>query len=114
MSFSSAPSYPEGYQITSKLHNSLRHPARIRILRDLADGPKPAILLAANHHISSSTISEHLKFLLDLSIVSFKNRGHQAIYKFEAKNIPSWYLESLKFAWEFPNDYVDFNPDSTM
>lgn len=72
MSFSSAPSYLEGYQITSKLHNSLRHPARIRILRDLADGPKPAILLAANHHLSSSTRCEHLRFLLDLSIVGFK------------------------------------------
>jgi DNA-binding transcriptional ArsR family regulator len=59
---------------------SLSNPVRRRLLELLATGPRNAGALAEEFELSRPAVAEHLKVLLDASLVVGVARGRERIY----------------------------------
>ncbi|NNE29363.1 MAG: ArsR family transcriptional regulator [Saprospiraceae bacterium] len=100
MSYPSIACYPERFLEVGKLSNTLRSPARIQILKDLKAGPKSLAQMMVNHEVSRAALCQHLKFLIEADLVSFVDHNGAAIYSFNKRNAPFWYLHALIDAWQ--------------
>lgn len=62
-------------------------PNRVRIIYELAQGPRNVKALAEAIESNSSTTSRHLKILRDKDLVSAKRDGHKVIYTLAAPEL---------------------------
>jgi DNA-binding transcriptional ArsR family regulator len=66
----------------------LGEPARARVLQALGDGRElPASMLASEAGVSASTVSEHLRRLLDGGLVTVARRGRYRYYRLSGPHV---------------------------
>ena len=86
--FSKAPLYDEEDRITSEFAFALSHPARLRIIRQLATyGPSNVHSLQKKHPISQPSLSQHLEILRNAGLVNCKEKFPYTIYSLNGKNL---------------------------
>lgn len=63
---------------------ALSHPARIGILLQLASsGPCCCKQVVESFHLAQSTVSQHLKVLVDAGLVRFSPRAQRSVYEID-------------------------------
>jgi len=67
-------------QLQAYLCSAVAEPNRIRIIYELARGPKNVSALAKIINLSQSTTSRHLKILRESEFVTANRRGHKVEY----------------------------------
>jgi DNA-binding transcriptional ArsR family regulator len=80
--------------------HAIAHPARRTILVLLRAGEKPASDLAKPFGVSFSAISQHLKILKEMELVSERREGRQRIYHLRSK--------PLKEVWDWIDDFQGY------
>jgi DNA-binding transcriptional ArsR family regulator len=78
-----SPTAPDAplYEIKANLFKALAHPARIRILELLADGPRPVSDLLTALDIEASLLSQHLSVLRRHHVVTSTRTGNAVTYE---------------------------------
>jgi DNA-binding transcriptional ArsR family regulator len=79
----------------------LAHPLRREIIVELADGEKAVRDLAERLPVSRPAVSQHLRLMLDLGIVSQESVGRQSIYRLNPDGLDEvrrW-MTSLDTMW---------------
>lgn len=66
---------------TSEILKAIAHPVRIKIIKQLYDGPICVCNLNKNIDYSQANISKHLKILKNAKIVESKKEGMYRYYK---------------------------------
>lgn len=86
----------------SNKFEALADPARLDIVRRLAEGPKTAGELAAPYRISRPAISRHLRLLREAGIASADVRGREWWYTLEPSALSEMQdsLEEVKQLWQ--------------
>ena len=74
-------------QAKAELFRTLAHPARIRILELLFDGPRPVHELAAQIDIETSNLSQQLAVLRRANLVVSQRIDGQVIYELSADDV---------------------------
>jgi DNA-binding transcriptional ArsR family regulator len=80
---------------------AVAHPLRRRILIALAAGPKPVRELASDLPVSRPAVSQHLRLLLDVGVVSQERVGRENRYRLHPgrlDEVRQW-LGELDAAW---------------
>lgn len=86
MAFSRAYLYARHDQKTSHFAKAICHPARLNILRKLyLDGPCTVEALKKQQPLSQPSISQHLKILRELDLVTFKEVCPYTYYRLNMK-----------------------------
>jgi ArsR family transcriptional regulator len=65
----------------SAVFKALGHPARVKMVRALADGEKCVCDLVVVAGLGWSTVSRHLSVLREAGVVTDEKRGQQVIYQ---------------------------------
>lgn len=68
------------YEVKAEFFKTLGHPARIRVLEILADGPRSVSDLQPDVGIESSHLSQQLAVLRRAGVVESERRGSSMIY----------------------------------
>jgi DNA-binding transcriptional ArsR family regulator len=66
---------------------AIAHPVRRRIVSDLATGPKPVRDLADGLPVSRPAVSQHLRLLLEIGIVSQERVGRENHYRLRPEQL---------------------------
>lgn len=66
-----------------KVFKALGHPARLTIVRELADGERCVCRLVDAVGLGWSTVSRHLSVLREAGVVSDERKGLQVFYRLE-------------------------------
>jgi ArsR family transcriptional regulator len=75
MCFSKSHLFRPNLQVISHFANGLSHPARIQILEFLSRHPESTIAdISIDVPLSRTTISHHVGYLLDLKILTYRER----------------------------------------
>lgn len=80
---------------------AIAHPARRQIVRELASGPKPVWDLAGGLSISRPAVSQHLRLLLDIGVVSQEHVGRENRYRLHPERLDEvrrW-IHDLDASW---------------
>ncbi len=80
---------------------AIAHPLRRRIVAALATGPKPVRDLASSLPVSRPAISQHLRLLLDVGIVTQERKGRENHYRLQPEQLDAvrdW-LTQLDASW---------------
>ena len=80
---------------------AIAHPVRRRIVDELAGGPRPVHELAAGLPVSRPAVSQHLRLLLDVGIVSQERSGRENHYRLRPEHLDevrAW-LTRLDASW---------------
>lgn len=72
--------YPAALQPAATLFRSLADPARLAIVRQLADGPARVVDLTRTLGLAQSTVSGHLAHLRDCGLVTARPDGRASVY----------------------------------
>ena len=80
------PSVPL-YQAKAELFRTLGHPARIRVLELLQDGPRAVHELLADIEIESSSLSQQLAVLRRTGLVSSTRDGSTVVYTLSTPDV---------------------------
>ncbi|MBK9985390.1 MAG: helix-turn-helix transcriptional regulator [Saprospiraceae bacterium] len=88
MAFSKARLYSRKGRITAKFFKTFGHPARQLVILYLASyGPSAVEIFSRDHPISSSSMSDHLEQLRELSLISYKEKHPYIVYELEWERI---------------------------
>ena len=68
-----------------RMHRTLAHPARVRILHMLQEGPLCGCQIIAVTKLAASTVSGHLAALRDVELVTEKKEGRWVEYSITAE-----------------------------
>jgi len=66
--------------ISGKVFKALSHPIRLKIIKDLSQGPKCVCELNEDVEYSQSNLSQHLRILRDSDILVCVKEGSKIIY----------------------------------
>lgn len=80
---------------------ALGHPARVKIVRALADGEKCVCDLVEAAGLGWSTVSRHLSVLREAGVVTDEKRGQQVIYQMALPCV-NRFLDCLENPARFP------------
>jgi DNA-binding transcriptional ArsR family regulator len=95
MAFSKSHLFDKADQSTSSFNKALSHPARLDILRQLADHNSCSVdFLKKLYPLSKSTVSQHLQSLRDIGLVSYREDYPRIFYYLNEKNL-RLYIDSL-------------------
>jgi DNA-binding transcriptional ArsR family regulator len=89
-------------QTTNEVFHAIADPNRRRLLDLLAAGDSPAQDLAASFEISFPAVSQHLKVLLDVGLVTRRAHGRHRIYRLapaKLRAVDEWTAVYRRF-WE--------------
>ncbi|MFI0791306.1 ArsR/SmtB family transcription factor [Micromonospora rubida] len=75
------------YQAKAELFRTLGHPARIRVLELLQDGPKPVRELLAAIDVEASNLSQQLAVLRRAGIVTSYREGPLVMYSLSTPDV---------------------------
>jgi DNA-binding transcriptional ArsR family regulator len=80
---------------------AIAHPVRRRILVALAAGPKPVRELAAGLPVSRPAVSQHLRVLLDVGIVTVVHVGRENRYNLQPErlDVVRHWMRQLDASW---------------
>ena len=85
----------------STVFKALGHPARVRMVRALADGEKCVCDLVEAAGLGWSTVSRHLSVLREAGVVTDEKRGKQVIYRMALPCV-NRFLDCLENPARFP------------
>lgn len=95
---------------------AIAHPVRRQLLDLLADGERPVKALAEPFHMTRPAISQHLRILLDVGLVSEHRVGRENHYRLEPDRLAEvqlWLRRYERF-WtrklDALSDYLEQNP----
>lgn len=75
------------YQAKAELFRTLGHPARIRVLELLQDGPRPVHELLADLEIEASSLSQQLTVLRRAGLVTSSRSGSTVLYTLSSPDV---------------------------
>ncbi|MFD1547242.1 ArsR/SmtB family transcription factor [Nonomuraea guangzhouensis] len=75
-------------QAEADLFRALAHPLRIRVLRLLADGPRPVRELLAEVDVDASCLSQQLAILRAAGVVTAIRGGRKVVYALSSPDTP--------------------------
>lgn len=96
---------------------AIAHPARRRLLEDLAGGEQPVNSLAAPFAMSRPAVSQHLRVLLDAGLVVERRVGRERVYRLRAeplREVRDWVGHYEAFRTDklgVLGEYLDRTPD---
>lgn len=64
-----------------EVFGAISHPARRRMLDLLAEGERPVKEIAAHFEMSRPAVSQHLRLLLDMGLVTEERHGRERRYR---------------------------------
>ncbi len=96
MAYSKALKYSDVLTGICNLAKAIGHPARLKILFDLQNGPLRTAEMAPNHPISEKTLSAHCQILLKNELILAKVNGKKIYYHYNRKLIPILIRKALK------------------
>lgn len=76
---------PAGIAAAASLLRSLGEPSRLAILIHLMEGPHKVVELTAHLGLAQSTVSAHLRCLLDCRMVEVRAEGRASVYTLAAE-----------------------------
>ena len=81
--------------------SAIAHPLRRRILVELAAGPKPVRELAGGLPVSRPAVSQHLRLLLDVGVVSLERVGRESRYQLQSERLDEvrHWMRMLDASW---------------
>jgi ArsR family transcriptional regulator len=85
------------YQAKAELFRTLGHPARIRILELLQDGPKAVWELLRELDIEASSLSQQLAVLRRAGIVTSTRTGSAVVYELAASDVAELMQAARRF-----------------
>lgn len=71
----------EIYDMQSQLCKAMGHPARLKIVHILRDGPLPVNKLAEGAGLNQATLSRHLSALRQAGVVTARKQGAEHFYQ---------------------------------
>lgn len=74
------PAQNELHALHAEVCSALVEPARIAILYELCDGPRNVGQLVSSLELNQTTVSRHLRFLRDRSMVTTQHDGANIVY----------------------------------
>ncbi|GAA1116666.1 MULTISPECIES: ArsR/SmtB family transcription factor [Kitasatospora] len=75
------------YQAKAEFFRTLGHPARIRVLELLQDGPRPVRELLAEMDIEPSNLSQQLAVLRRTNLVTATREGNTVVYELSTPDV---------------------------
>jgi ArsR family transcriptional regulator len=75
------------YQAKAEFFRTLGHPARIRVLELLQDGPRPVRELLAEIEIEPSSLSQQLAVLRRSNLVTASREGNTVVYALSTPDV---------------------------
>jgi DNA-binding transcriptional ArsR family regulator len=80
---------------------AIAHPIRRRIVEELANGPKPVSNLACGLPLSRPAVSQHLRLLLEVGVVSVGRVGRENHYQLHPERLDEvrGWLAQLDASW---------------
>ncbi|BFV60607.1 metalloregulator ArsR/SmtB family transcription factor [Kitasatospora sp. CMC57] len=75
------------YQAKAEFFRTLGHPARIRVLEILQDGPRPVRDLLAEIEIEPSSLSQQLAVLRRTQLVTATREGNTVVYALSTPDV---------------------------
>jgi DNA-binding transcriptional ArsR family regulator len=92
---------PVGAPPITDAFGALAHPVRRQIIVELAAGEKAVQDLADNLPVTRPAVSQHLRIMLDVGIVSQESVGRQSIYRLNPDGLDEvrQWLASLDAKW---------------
>ncbi|WP_457028295.1 ArsR/SmtB family transcription factor [Kitasatospora sp. P5_F3] len=75
------------YQAKAEFFRTLGHPARIRVLEILQDGPRPVRDLLAEIEIEPSSLSQQLAVLRRTQMVTATREGNTVVYALSTPDV---------------------------
>lgn len=79
-----------GAQELARIFKALSAEARVRILQLLRDQPLCVGALAARLDITQGAVSQHLRVLRDLNVVTAEKRGYYVHYQLNRETLAKW------------------------
>ncbi len=83
------------------LLTAIAHPLRRRIVTELAAGPKPVCELAGRLPVSRPAVSQHLRLLLNVGLVSQQRAGRENRYRLHPERLDEvrGWMSRLDASW---------------
>jgi ArsR family transcriptional regulator len=92
------------YQAKAEFFRTLGHPARIRVLELLQDGPKPVRELLEEIEIEPSSLSQQLAVLRRSGLVTATREGNTVIYALSTPDVAELLRAARRILTEMIND----------
>ncbi len=92
------------YQAKAEFFRTLGHPARIRILEVLQDGPRPVRELLAELEIEPSSLSQQLAVLRRTQLVTATREGNTVVYALSTPDVAELLRASRRILTEMITD----------
>ena len=95
-----APQAPGAPPVTDAF-TAIAHPLRRRIVTELAAGPKPVCELAGRLPVSQPAVSQHLRLLLNVGLVSQQRAGRENRYRLHPERLDEvrGWMSRLDASW---------------
>lgn len=74
-------------ELYARIYRALSHPIRIKIIRELLNGPLCVCVLNENMKFSQSNLSQHLRVLKDAGILESEKDGSRILYSVKDREI---------------------------
>ncbi|MQS17084.1 winged helix-turn-helix transcriptional regulator [Streptomyces kaniharaensis] len=92
------------YQAKAEFFRTLGHPARIRVLELLQDGPMPVRQLLASIDIEASSLSQQLAVLRRTNMVTATREGNTVVYALATPDVAELLLAARRILGEMITD----------
>jgi len=92
------------YQAKAEFFRTLGHPARIRVLELLQDGPMPVRDLLAAIDIEASSLSQQLAVLRRTGLVAANREGSTVVYALSTPDVAGLLVTARRILGEMIND----------
>jgi ArsR family transcriptional regulator len=92
------------YQAKAEFFRTLGHPARIRVLELLQDGPMPVRDLLAAIDIEASSLSQQLAVLRRTSLVTATREGNTVVYALRTPDVAQLLLAARRILSDMITD----------
>ncbi len=84
------------YEAKAELFRTLGHPARIRVLELLQDGPRPVHELLDNIEVEASNLSQQLAVLRRAGLVRSSREGGSVLYSLATPDVAGLLLDGRR------------------
>ncbi|MFK8054802.1 MAG: ArsR/SmtB family transcription factor [Saprospiraceae bacterium] len=101
MSYSRAAEYNTSEQLIALYSKITSHPARLRILTQLASAPLTLYQLCEDHPIPRTTVMRHLNILISHQLVSVESHDFPATYTTQQNLWPPFISHSVRLTHRF-------------
>lgn len=85
----------ENISLTAELFKALATPSRLKILLTLSHGPATVSKIVIATQLSQPLVSQHLKVLRGIHLVSVKRDGREAIYSLMDEHVAHIILDAM-------------------